>query len=241
MNGRQLLLGALCALAPAIAFAGAMTESEVVPVTVDSKSENMMSNVLLRKGSQPQWWLEGGSFPIKILDPKKVEVLAHSDQMGKSYGASPVVVRFRWEDGEVIHVVSHFYRQMDTKGPKVAAAEAVKSFEGLSDNDRLEFTRKPGSGSSVGDVESSYAFQRMTTNLVTEKQKKNVELDKVYNMTAKEQLSIRSSDAPAAAPVATSAPRESRMRVLETKGGKARVRDEFGNEGWVKTESLMAY
>ncbi|MHB8876376.1 MAG: hypothetical protein ACYC8T_22005 [Myxococcaceae bacterium] len=196
-----------------IAFSGRGTESEVVPVKIDKASDNLMSNMLLRKGSEPRWWLEGGSFPIKVLDPKKVEVLAHSEQMGRSYGASPVVVHFRWEDGEVIHVVSHFYRQMDTKGPQVAAADLVETFEGLSKEDKSAF-KAQGGKSSVGDVESSYAFQAMTANIVTEKQKKNGELEKTYNMTVKGDVAIRSGVAAAAAPVATSKPREARMRVL---------------------------
>lgn len=97
--------------------AGGGTEDGVVPVTVDKNDDNLMSKMLLRKEGHPQWWLEGGSYPIKVLDPKRVNVLASSAQMGKRYGSSPVVVRFRWEDGEVIHVVSHFYRQVATSGP----------------------------------------------------------------------------------------------------------------------------
>jgi hypothetical protein len=225
-----------------IAFSGTMTGSEVVPVVIDKATDNLMSNMLLRKGSQPQWWLEGGSFPIKVLDSKKVDVLAHSDAMGKAYGASPVVARFRWEDGEVIHVVSHFYRQMDASGPKVAAATAVKEFEGLSEGDKKAFARKAeAQGASVGNVESSYAFQRMTANIVAGKQKRNTELDRSYNMTVKTDAPMLSAPTEDAAPVATSKPRESRMRVLEKKDGKARVRDDFGNEGWVNEAALIAY
>jgi hypothetical protein len=110
-----------------IAYNGRSTGSEVVPVKLDDKTndktnDNIMSGVLLRKGSHPQWWLEGGSYPIDIIDKQRVHVLAHSDEMGSKYKASPVVVRFKHEDGEVIHVVSHFYRQMATRGPAVAAA-----------------------------------------------------------------------------------------------------------------------
>src|SRR5579871_1921015 len=53
-----------------VATTDQMTESEVVPVMVDKANDNLMSNLLLRKEGQPQWWLEGGSFPIRVLDPK---------------------------------------------------------------------------------------------------------------------------------------------------------------------------
>ena len=224
-----------------IAFGGSLTEAEVVPVVVDSQTDNLMSNVLLRKGSKPQWYLEGGSFPIKVLDAKRVDVLAHSDAMASKYGSAPVVVHFRWEDGEVIHVVSHFYRQLDTVGPKVAAAKEVKSFEGLTDEDRRDFAKSAPAGTSVGDVESSYAFQRMTSNLVAGKQKRNVELNKTYDMTVNADVSIRSAPAPAAAPVAQAEAKASRMKVLGRKDGQAHVRDEFGNEGWVSEKALTAY
>ena len=127
-----------------------------------------MSQVLAKKGSQPEWWLEGGSFPIKVLDAKKVDVLAHSEVMQQRYGASPVVVHFRHDDGEVIHVVSHFYRQMATQNANVAAVQAVDGYEGLSGKDKAELKSSLG-GVSSGDVESSYAFQRMTSNIVTGK------------------------------------------------------------------------
>lgn len=215
-----------------IASNGEMTASEVVPVSIDKASDNLMSSMLLRKSSQPQWWLEGGSFPIKVLDPKKVEVLASSAQMGKSYGAAPVVVRFKWEDGEVVHVVSHFYRQLDASGPQVAAAQVVNSFDGLSDSDKQAFKKSEGSGTSIGNVESSYAFQRMTSNLLTGKQKRNEELDKAYGFTTTAPLAL-----PAAAPRPA---REAKLRVLEKKDGRALVRDDLGNEGWVDSASLTA-
>lgn len=224
-----------------IAFGGTLTEAEVVPVVVDGSTDNLMSNVLLRKGSKPQWYLEGGSFPIKILDPKKVDVLAHSDTMASKYGSAPVVVHFRWEDGEVIHVVSHFYRQLDTVGPKVAAAKEVQNIEGLSEQDKREFAKSGNGGASIGDVESSYAFQRMTSNLVAGKQKRNVELNKSYDMTVNEKVNLRAAPAATSAPVVQAEAKASRMRVLDRKDGQAHVRDEYGNEGWVSEKSLTAY
>ncbi len=213
-----------------IAHNGVATGDEVVPVVVAKASDNLMSKMLLTGKGEPQWWLEGSSYPIKILDPKRVEVLAHSEVMGKRYGSSPVVVRFRWEDGEVIHVVSHFVRQVATKGQQVAAAAKVDSISGLSEGDKKAFKESAAAQANFSDVESSYAFQKMTTNLVVEKQRRNADLDRAYNMTVAAPAAIAGQ---AVAPGA-------RLKVLSRAGGRAKVRDDQGNEGEIAESALVA-
>lgn len=122
----------------------------------------------------------GGRYPVKILDDKRVRVLASSPEMATRYGAAPVVVRFRWDDGEVIHVVSHFYRQIATNGPRVAAKDAIEGVKGLTAAQKEEFKKKAVGGTSIGDVERSYAFHRMTANLIVSKRMKHNDLDKTY-------------------------------------------------------------
>lgn len=209
---------------------GRSTSDEVVPVQVIEKDDNLMSKMLLTNNTEPQWWLEGGSYPIEILDKTKVRVLAMSREMGQRYGASPVVVRFRWDDGEVIHVVSHFYRQMNTRGPAVATKDAIDNVSGLTKDQVKEV--KAGSGGSVnfGDVSSSYAFQQMTTNLVVEKQKANEELDKQYTMQPKAPVKV--GDRTVA--------RGERLKVLKKSGGKTVVRDDRGYEAELNDEQLEA-
>lgn len=216
---------------------GAYTGDEVVPVLVDEKSDNLMSQMLLRKGTEPQWWLEGSSYPIEVLDQKRVKVLAHSRVLGEKYGSSPIVVRFPYEDGEVIHVVSHFVRQISTAGPAVAAKDA--KIGGLTAAQQKEFEQSSAATASIGDVESSYAFQRMTANVVTTKQKKNEELDRAYNMTSAKPVELRASPG-ASAPTVGSNKAGAKVKILEQRDGQARVRTEFGDEGWVDTKSLLA-
>lgn len=220
-----------------IAHNGKSTGDHVVPVLVDEKSDNMMSQLLLRKGVEPQWWLEGSSYPIAIKDPKRVKVLAHSKQMERDYGAGAVVVRFRHEDGEVIHVVSHFVRQVATKGPAVAAKDAP--IEGLTAQQKKDFDKSAGAGASIGDVESSYAFQRMTTNVVTGKQLRNGQLDREYGMTVRAPAALTATPA-ANAPSVSKSDRGTKLKVLERGGRFTRVRDEFGNEGWLDNSALIA-
>jgi len=214
-----------------IAASGRSTGDHVTPVHVHKDDDNLMSNMLLRGGTRPQWWLEGGSYPIQIKDPQRVTVLASSEEMGRLYGSSPVVVRFRWEDGEVIHVVSHFYRQIGTKGANVAVKDALNDVEGLTAAQKQKLQAAPPSAAApMGDVESSYAFQQMTSNLIVEKSKRNKELDKSYKATPKASVSVGGR----------TVNQGDRLKVLESKNGKARVRDDRGNEAEIDERLLDA-
>jgi hypothetical protein len=218
-----------------IAYNGKSTGDHVTPVVVHAKHDNLMSNMLLREGMKPQWWLEGGSYPIEIKDSRRVEVLASSAQMKKMYKSAPVVVRFKWEDGEVIHVVSHFYRQAGTVGPDVAAGEMVDQMDGLSAADKAAFKAGKGKGVGALGTASSYAFQKMTTNLIVGKKKKARALDKSYNLTPKNEMSVEGRKAKKGA----------RLKKVgdktRNKDGKKqiRVRDDRGNEDWAFEDDLV--
>ena len=118
---------------------------------------------------------------------------------------------------------------------QVAAAKEVGSFDGLTAKDKAELAAGPAAlDAPSADVESSYAFQRMTTNLITGKQHANKALDKKYDMTVSAEAELAASPtAPAAAPPVAHARRGASMRVLEKKGDMAKVRDDEGNEGWL--------
>ncbi|MDF1564101.1 MAG: hypothetical protein P1V51_13715 [Deltaproteobacteria bacterium] len=211
-----------------IRWNGRETDDHVVPVEVMENGDELMNGMLLRKDGQPQWWLEGGSYPVKILDPEKVEVLASSRRMQQRYGSAPVVVRFRWHDGQVIHVVSHFYRQLSTQGPMVAAASAVDGYGGLTAAQKKAFKASAGGRVKAGDVESSYAFQQMTTNLVVTKQKQNEDLDRLYDMTPRAEVELEGRKVK----------KGDRVRILSRKGGTVRVRDDRGNEAELPAAAL---
>jgi hypothetical protein len=209
---------------------GVSTGDHVTGVHVHAKHDDLMSNMLLKAGSEPQWWLEGGSYPISILDQKKVQVLASSEQMKKAYGAAPVVVRFKWDDGEVIHVVSHFYRQIATQGPAIATKDAIDGVEGLTEKQKAEIKASAPSDAKFGDVASSYAFQQMTSNLVVGKKRANKDLDKSYGWTPKKGVTIEGR----------AVGRGERVKILDKKDGKVLARDDRGNEAWLEAETLEA-
>lgn len=57
------------------------------------------------------WWLESTSYPIQILDKKKVKLLVRSDELKRRYKHDGVIVSFEWGKGIVYHMISHFYLQ----------------------------------------------------------------------------------------------------------------------------------
>ena len=63
------------------------------------------------KDAAPVWWLESSSYPIEVLDKRRVKVLVRSDDLKKRYKHDPVIVRFEWGKGTVYHMISHFYLQ----------------------------------------------------------------------------------------------------------------------------------
>jgi len=209
---------------------GKGTGDHVTHVHVAKADDNIMTNMLLRNDSKPQWWLEGGSYPVKVLDSERVQVLASSKQMKKLYGAAPVVVRFPWHDGHVIHVVSHFYRQAATTGPTVAAKNKVEEFNGLTASQKQKFKSGKAGNVSLSEVESSYAFQQMTSNIVVGKSRDNETLDKEYGYENRSAVTLEGRAVPVG----------SRLKVLKRKKNRVQVRDDRGNEAWVDETALMA-
>ena len=66
---------------------------------------------MLEGQDDPQWWLEASSYPISVVDEERVEVLITSRELGEKYGERPVAVWFRWGEGDVFHMISHYYLQ----------------------------------------------------------------------------------------------------------------------------------
>ncbi len=77
-------------------------------VSVEPALGSLWSDIVVL-GADPQWWLEGSSHPIEVLDRDKVKIEAMSHELLQRYGAPAVAVRFDWGKGHVFHVVSHFW------------------------------------------------------------------------------------------------------------------------------------
>jgi hypothetical protein len=71
-----------------VAYNGRPTGDEVVRVEVVDGDNRFLQGVM-DAGDDPQWWLEGSSYPIRILDPERVKVLLTSRQMGSAGARRP--------------------------------------------------------------------------------------------------------------------------------------------------------
>lgn len=86
------------------------TSDAVVPIEVLDPSSPYLAGVMDQR-DDPQWWLEASSYPITVLDPARVNVLLRSPELGDQWGEEAVAVTFRQGEGEVFHMISHYYLQ----------------------------------------------------------------------------------------------------------------------------------
>jgi hypothetical protein len=91
-----------------VKWTGRATGDEVV--SVEPGLDSLWNEVVVL-GADPQWWLEGSSHAIEILDPEKVRAEAASHDLLVRYDAPVVAVSFAWGRGHVFHVISHFWHK----------------------------------------------------------------------------------------------------------------------------------
>ncbi len=143
------------------------TRDDVVRIELLTFENPLLAGVI-EPGDDPQWWLEGSSYPIRVVDPDRVEVLITSSEMAARYGEAAICVRFDWGEGEVLHMVSHYYLQRtelrSARHQQDSAAWAAE--KGVS---------APSAASqdlSLGEVEAAYSSTRFLANLVASKKRR---------------------------------------------------------------------
>ena len=149
-----------------LAYNDRPTADDVVRIEIRAR-DNRFLNGVLDGADDPQWWLEGSSYPIRILDPGRVEVLLTSREMADKYGEAPLAVLFGWGEGEVLHMVSHYYLQrteLRTERHKVSAV-AYAAEKGVAPAPEM-------ADLSLGDVESAQTSSRLLANWVAEKKRR---------------------------------------------------------------------
>ena len=193
-----------------IAWTGGSTVQEVVPVRIHGSDEDRGLLNSLGGNAKELWQTAGGGYPVKVLDPKRVTVLMDSDVAEKKYGSGLVAARFRWEDGQVIHVTGHFSTQPGQTEAQVAQSGG-RVFEQLSAN----------------VVKAKEADEGRINQLYGASTKRSLSL----------QAAPSAGAAPAATAPAPMKAGE-KLKVLEKKQDYTRVRDQQGNEGWVPSDAL---
>ncbi len=149
------------------------TGDDCVRVEVVSKDNKFLEG-LFEGDSDPIWWLESSSYPIQILDEKKVKVLVRSKEMAEKYGEAPIVILFDYGEGIVLHMTSHYYLQraeLRTKRHKMSAKSYVMSEMAFSagEAEDLEDDLKDV---TLGEAESAYSTTQFISNVIVEQQKK---------------------------------------------------------------------
>jgi hypothetical protein len=150
-----------------LAFSKDPTPDDVVRIEVKDR-ENIYLQGVLDGQDDPQWWLEGSSYPITVVDKERVRVLITSRELEQKYGEAPVAVWFRWGAGDVFHMISHYYLQRTELRTERHAAEAASYFteKGVTlDAAALACV----SDLSLADVESAKPSAAFMANVIAEK------------------------------------------------------------------------
>jgi hypothetical protein len=153
-----------------VAYNDVPTADAVVRIEV-SDHDNPFLRGVLDGADEPVWWLEGSSYPIRILDRDRVQVLLSSRELGTRWGERPVAVLFRHGDGEVFHMISHYYLQRTELRSARQAAPAARYWD--------EKGLRPSAPAvaemadlTVGDVESAATSARLFANVVADKKRR---------------------------------------------------------------------
>lgn len=156
-----------------LAFNHRPTGDDVVRIEVRDP-DNIYLQGVLDGQDDPQWWLEASSYPITVLDEERVRVLITSRELGERYGESPVAVWFRWGDGDVFHMISHYYLQRtETR----TARHAFKAGAYFAEQDMEMPAAMAGEWGDLdlAEVESAKPSAAFMSNVIIEKRRQKEE------------------------------------------------------------------
>ncbi len=157
-----------------LAFNERPTADDVVRIEVKDP-DNIYLQGVIDGQDDPLWWLEGSSYPIHVIDTERVEVLITSRELGQKYGEEPVAVWFRWGEGEVFHMISHYYLQRTELRTQRHQASAASYFSEkgvrMSKAMRAEYA-----GLALSDVESAKPSAAFMSNVVIDKKERALRL-----------------------------------------------------------------
>ena len=153
-----------------LAFNERPTADDVVRIEVKDP-DNIYLQGVMDGQDDPQWWLEASSYPIRIVDTERVQVLITSKELGEKYGEEPVAVWFRWGDGEVFHMISHYYLQRTELRTQRHQAPAASYFAEKGLDVSLDMCADIAD-LSLADLESAKPSASFMANVMIEKKEK---------------------------------------------------------------------
>ncbi len=155
------------------------TRDAVVRVEVLDKEDPFLASIMDSE-DDPQWWLEGCSYPIRILDADRVRVLVASRELGERYGESPVFITFDHGAGRVYHMISHFYLQRTETRTQRHASSSVGfvAQKGVPAQAMDKYNAMGADNMSTSEVESAYVSRGMMSRVMWEKRKQMKKMDR---------------------------------------------------------------
>jgi hypothetical protein len=100
-----------------------------------------------------------------------VKVLITSKELGEKYGEEPVAVWFRWGEGEVFHMISHYYLQRTELRTQRHKASAASYFTEKGVPMTAEM-RAEYAGLALSDVECAKPSAAFMSNVVIDKKER---------------------------------------------------------------------
>ena len=152
---------------------GRNTADEVVRVEI-LDNEDPYLNSLIGPDDDPQWWLEGSSYPIRVIDRDAVKVLITSKEIERRYGESPVLITFKYGKGTIYHMISHFYLQRSetrTKRHRKSGMDYVSESD-VSPALYSKYKEMGAEKEDLGDIESAYWSSAVMNRVVLEKKQR---------------------------------------------------------------------
>lgn len=151
-------------------YNGRSTADEVVRVEIVDREDPFLSSVL-GPDDDPQWWLEGSSYPIRVLRPDKVKVLVTSRELAEKYGEPAVFLTFEFGEGRVYHMISHFYLQRTETRTRRHAGSSYTFLEekGISPDQFTKYAELGADDADLGSVEAAFSSRSMMSRVLYEK------------------------------------------------------------------------
>lgn len=156
-----------------VAYNERPTADEVVRIEVKDQASPFLEGVF-HEGADPLWWLEGSSYPIKVLDEDRVRVLIASNEIGGKYGETPVAVTFEVGKGEVFHMISHYYLQRsETRTARHQQKWGAYAAE-VGRPEAAACVSAAMADLSTAEVEAAHKSSRLMYNMLDRRQRRKV-------------------------------------------------------------------
>lgn len=145
---------------------GAETEEEFVDVRVTDKIMGYMKG-LIAPGLSPSWWLEGGSYPIRLLN-NNVRKLLISRAMKERYEDPTVACIIHYGKGQIMHMTSHLFLKnaapLDS-GSKSALPEMLSTMQ-VDPATRDEIKRACQDDTSYKAIEAAFVLESLLVRVL---------------------------------------------------------------------------